>query len=154
MLLKQKLVEPQACFSSFWKLVMSMMYMSMYGYFSWHKIIIWSFKNQWFLNFNCVLLIIKLAEGFEFFLKTLGDTSSQTTHIFGEKVCNSILKQFNHFAWRLEVYPLNHFSFAKVKPLRQPNFLELLLDWPTVNFGPLSRGRSHSPNVSHWVLST
>ena len=67
LLLKQKLVEPQACFSSFWKLVMSLMYVSMYGYFSRHKIIIWSFKNQWFLNFNCVLLIIKLAEGLEFF---------------------------------------------------------------------------------------
>ena len=29
--------------------------------FSWHTVLVWSLKNQWFLGFNCVLLIIKIA---------------------------------------------------------------------------------------------
>ena len=33
-------------------------------YFSWHKVLTLSLKNQKFLNFNCVLLIIKFVEGF------------------------------------------------------------------------------------------
>ena len=31
------------------------------------------------------------------------------THIFSEKVHHHLLKQINHFAWRHEVQPLNHF---------------------------------------------
>ena len=29
--------------------------------FSWHTVLIWSLKNQWFFGFNCVLLILKIA---------------------------------------------------------------------------------------------
>ena len=29
--------------------------------FSWHTVLICSFKNYWFLGFNCALLIIKIA---------------------------------------------------------------------------------------------
>ena len=32
------------------------------------QIIIWSLRNQWFLNFNCFLLLIKLANGLEILL--------------------------------------------------------------------------------------
>ena len=32
-------------------------------YFSWHKALIWILKNQWLLNFNCALIMIKLVEG-------------------------------------------------------------------------------------------
>ena len=64
---------------------MSIIYESMHGSFSWHKVDIRSLLNQWFLNFNYVLLIIKLAEGLEG-LMNLGDTSTHATHIFEKKV--------------------------------------------------------------------
>ena len=44
------------------------------------------------------------------------------THIFLEKIFHHILKQINHFAWRYEVHPLNHFSYTKFNLLRWPNF--------------------------------
>ena len=31
-------------------------------YFSWHKVLIWRLKNYWFLNFNFVLLIMKIGQ--------------------------------------------------------------------------------------------
>ena len=37
-------------------------------YFSWHKLLNYCLKNQWFLNLNCILLIIKLAESLEILL--------------------------------------------------------------------------------------
>ena len=35
--------------------------MERFTLFSWHTVLIWSLKNQLFLGFNCVLLIIKIA---------------------------------------------------------------------------------------------
>ena len=64
-LLKEKLVELQWYLNSFWKPEISVMYVSMFDCFSWHKVIIWSIKNQCFLKFNSVLLIIKLAQVLE-----------------------------------------------------------------------------------------
>ena len=58
----KKPIELQSCFSAFWKIQFQCMYVSI-PYFSWHKVLIWSIKNRWFLNFNYVFLIIKLAGG-------------------------------------------------------------------------------------------
>ena len=35
---------------------------------------------------------------------------------------------------------------------RKKSFLQLLFGCPTANFGPLSRGQTHSPDVNHCVL--
>ena len=56
---------------SFWILETPMMYICKYvymGYFPEIKVLIWSLKNQLFFNFNCSLLIRKLAEGLEILL--------------------------------------------------------------------------------------
>lgn len=63
--LKIKIGWATKVFKCISKLRISMMYLSMRGYFSWQKIIIWSLKNQQFWNFYCTLLIMKLAGGFE-----------------------------------------------------------------------------------------
>ena len=65
--------EQNGLFSPFWKLEISItwcikIYIYIYIYVSWHKVLVWSLKNQWFLNFNCVLSLIKLAEGLEILL--------------------------------------------------------------------------------------
>ena len=62
---KENPVELQGYLNPFWKLEISVMYVSMFCYFSWHKLIIWKFENPWFINFNCVLVIIKLAQVLE-----------------------------------------------------------------------------------------
>ena len=60
--------------------------------FSWHTVLVWSLKNQWFLGFNCVPLIIKIA-GLEnsrstFFGEKLGIISGNRLIIFnGDTKC-------------------------------------------------------------------
>ena len=53
-------------------------------YFPWHEVLSWSLKSQWFLNFNYVLLIKKLAEGLEIL---------SSTFIFLGKIFRSTLKE-------------------------------------------------------------
>ena len=81
---------------------------------SWHKVIIWSLKNRWLLNFN-----FNIWGSWNFVCMTLGSNhdSNHATYIYGEKVCHNILKQIYHFAWRYEVCPLNYFSCTKVNHL-------------------------------------
>lgn len=62
---KENPLELQGYLNPFWKPEISVMYVSVFCYFFWHKLIIWKFENQWFLNFNCVPLIIKLAQVLE-----------------------------------------------------------------------------------------
>ena len=50
-------------------------------YFSWHKLLVWSLKNQWFLNFYCDLLIRVLKPSFH----DPGGTSQITCILFGKQ---------------------------------------------------------------------
>ena len=86
-LLKENLLELQGWLSPFWKLEMSMMYVCLF-YFSWHTVIVKSLKSEWRLNFNCVLLIIQLAEDIEILLSWTWEIplSIQITFLLGKNI--------------------------------------------------------------------
>ena len=50
--------------------------------FSWHRVLIWSLKNYWFLDFKRVLLLIKIAEGLETLFSWPCGTPLPIIHIF------------------------------------------------------------------------
>ena len=115
--------ELKRCLSPFWKVQMSMMYVSVYGYFSWHKVNICTLKNKLFFELQlCPIDYETCRESWNLVLMNLGDTSTHTSHIFRGKACHNIPKQIDHFAWRYEVCPVNHSSCTKVNHLQQPDF--------------------------------
>ena len=84
--------------------------------FSMHNILIWSLKKKRFINFNCVLLTIKLAVGpWNLGIMTLdGCLNLSYSHVFRK---------------RQEVHPLYHFSCATFNHLRQPDFLVVFCEY-------------------------
>ena len=68
-------------------------------YFSWHKIITWGLRNQWFLNVKYVLSIIKVAEGIKILLPWSREISLHMQLTFlGKKFAAASWKKINHFA--------------------------------------------------------
>ena len=120
--LKVEPVELKTYLSQFWELEMSMMYVSMYGYSSSHKVIIWSLKNQWFWNidFYWVLLIMKLAEYLEdlsLYHEPGGYVYPDNVHFLGKSWLQhpEINLSFSMEIWTVS---FNHFLCAIVKHLR------------------------------------
>ena len=119
--------------------------------FSWHTVLIWGLKNYWFLGFNCVLLIIKIA-GLEtsrptFFGEKFGIISWNRLIIFnGDMKCvllisflvQNLITSDNPISMRLR-WIWNSVFWLEVENLRK---LEI---WFTTNPFPVSHRKTEKP---------
>ena len=80
-------------------------------YFSRHKMFIWILKNYWFLNFNFVLLIMKIGQALEILLSWLCRTPlpMQLT-CFGKSFVKAPWNNINHFCY-IKVFIPTYFVF-------------------------------------------
>ena len=89
-------------------------------YVSWHKVLIWSLKNQWLLNFSCVLLIIKLAESLEILLSWPWEIPlSMDLTCFGGKFVTTSWNKINHFPILTLFFPM--LPFDPPENIRKPS---------------------------------
>ena len=84
-------------------------------YFSWHKVLIWSLKNYWFLNFNCVLLIMKIGQALEILLSwPWGTPLPMHLTCFGEPLVTAPWNNNNDFYYIKESIPTYFIVFPTV----------------------------------------
>ena len=87
-------------------------------YFSWHKVHIWCLKKIVIAELQLYPINHKTRRG-SWNLVVMRDTSTHTTHMFWEKVCHSILKQY-HFAILIHSFSMHLTHSFPMHPFSTP----------------------------------
>ena len=127
-----------------------------------------SFPIRWFVSCNrgsFFSLTVSMTKIFFFFLKSSSISSDATCYLLNNLRQSSWLplskKQFftfwiinNLMTWKIhERFLFLNVSASFSPPLPDSIFLTAIRLPPTANFGPLSRGQPHPPNINHCVFT-
>ena len=102
-----KIESSWAWFSPFYKLEMLIYILYICTpCISWNKVLIWSLRNYWYLNFNCAPLIMKIGQALEILLSwPRGTPLPMQVTCFGEPSVTASWKNINLFCYIIVFIP-------------------------------------------------